>query len=113
MMLAFLRLRMNQDEFLICTPRYISDLFKQFNKDEMNIIHNNWERTRLSLYYTIQMKNPISYKTFCNQFLPFTWDPKEPELSDDEIREMTTDDPFSGNLKREVLTDASHLKGIL
>lgn len=96
------------------TPRMLTECFKQVEHDELELIHNNWERTRLSLYYTIQMKNPISYKAFCNQFLPFAWDVKEPELTDEEIKQMAESyDPFAPAKTVEIVKDISQIKGLI
>ena len=113
MALALLCLNVKENEFYSMTPKLLYRGLFMKNVNDMERLKSEWEQTRLSIYYNCEFKTPITYKQFCIQYLPLSWDPvEEPYEITDELKNQIFGTP-KDNLVSTVVTDMSQLKGLL
>ena len=106
---AFVRFKLRKEDFLSLTPKEYMTILSKWNDEKMLEIKSNWERTRLQIYYSMKFKNPVTYKSFCEQFLPLEWDEKEEPF---EITQELVDYVFKepeGNILTTPIKDLSQL----
>lgn len=111
--LAFVRFNISKDEFLNLTPKEFSLYCKFWNEEETGKYKSDWERTRLIIYYGLEFKRPITYKEFCNTYLPLGWDEiDEPFEVTEELRNQIFNKTEVPTISVPV-TDISQLNGLL
>lgn len=81
-------------EFYDYTPKEIDIALSIYFEQEQVKNQNEWERTRLQIYYnyllTPSRKRKVTYSSFKNELLPFTFDKKVERdvMSDDTFKEI-------------------------
>lgn len=111
-MSVFVRFGVKEEEFMEMTPRKLSLLFEENYKYNSENVRSDWERTRLQIYYGLEFKNPVQYKQFCIQYMPFEWDKKEiiEDIPQEIVEQMFAQ--TNNVVKSEELSDISQIKGL-
>ena len=108
-----MRFNICKKDFLNLSPKDFAILNKLWNDDKLLFIRNDWERTRLQIYFGLQLKRPVSYKQFCIEHFPLQWDEEsEPFEINEELRKQVFED-LKPSQDVQVVTDLSELKGLI